>query len=266
MRFGAICMVVLALCVGCAGGRNTGAAPLSPVQAWLRTSMEIAHRGGDLDWPEGTAEAYREAAAWNPSLALEVPVWRSADGVWVVSEDRTTGRVFDADVDIPSTPWSVLSRLRTRIGGQPMARLVPDVLAVYGRSRILFADDKADTDAAAFLKLLDSYGGRSRFVVKSFWKSANVVSEAHRRGYLTWGYYFADGMAHFQATESRFDLLGIPYGAPDRDFRMLEATGKPVIAHIIDSAAAARAARDKGARGLMISNVTAMVPHERGGA
>jgi glycerophosphoryl diester phosphodiesterase len=267
MRGRVVGIVLLALCVACTGGSDAANGPvLSPVQAWLRTSpMEIAHRGGDLDWPEGTAEAYRHAAGWSPSLALEVPVWRTADGVWVVSENRTTGRVFDGNYDIPSTPWSVLARLRTRNGRQPMARLVQDVLEVYGRDRILFVDDKADNDATAFLDVLDSYGGRSRFVVKSFWKATKAAQEAHRRGYLTWGYYFLDGMAEFAATQSKFDLLGLPYDAPSSDFRTMQATGKPVIAHIIASAEQAREALKKGARGLMISDVTAVVPQERGG-
>lgn len=271
-----------ALCGGCGGGRSAapaatasstsssssaspsaGQAAQTPLQSWLRTtSMEIAHRGGDRDWPEGTAEAYRNAAAWNPSLALEVPVWRTSDGVWVVSEDRRTGRVFDGDHDIPSTPWSVLATLRTQVGGQPMARLVQDVLDVYGRSRILFVDDKADGAAPAFLDLLDSYGGHARYVVKSFWKSSAVVTLAHQRGYLTWGYYFAGDMAQFAATQQKFDLLGLPWDAPAADFTTAEATGKPVIAHIVSTPAAAEQARAEGARGLMVSDVEAVVPQK----
>ncbi|PZS34092.1 MAG: hypothetical protein DLM58_06395 [Pseudonocardiales bacterium] len=62
--------------------------------------MYVAHRGGDLDWVEGGAHAYRKAAARNPQLALEVPVWITSDSVWVVSGGRQAGRVFGTDYDI----------------------------------------------------------------------------------------------------------------------------------------------------------------------
>ena len=253
-----LAFVILLLCSSCLTSHGPH---LTPLQAWLKTRpMEIAHRGGDGDWTEGTAESYRKAAAWSPSLALEVPVWRTADGVWVVSENRTTGRVFDRDYAIPDTPWSTLAGLRTRNGAQPMARLVQDVLPVVGPDRVMFVDDKSDHDATAFLDLLDSWGGHSRFVVKSFWKAINVVQAAHRRGYFTWGYYFTGDMGSFAATQSKFDLLGLPYDAPVADFRTMIATGKPVIAHIISSPDEARQALARGARGLMISGVTAVVP------
>jgi hypothetical protein len=262
-------LVQVIICGGCSGAKAPVAPPvpsIHTVQEWLKTTpMQIAHRGGDRDWPEGTAEAYRNAAAWNPSLALEVPVWRTLDGVWVVSEDRTTGRVFNADYAIPSTQWSTLARLRTRNGGQPMARLVRDVLDPYGRNRVLFLDNKADSAVTSFLDLLDTHGGHSQIVVKAFSRAANTVREAHRRGYLTWGYYFTADLPVFAATQSNFDLLGLPYDASSSDFQRLLATGKPVIAHIVASSAAAREGLDNGARGLMISDVKAVVPKAHGG-
>jgi glycerophosphoryl diester phosphodiesterase len=231
------------------------------LQAWLsHTPLYVAHRGGDANWTEGTAYAYRRAAAWNPRLALEAAVWRSSDGVWVVSEERSTGRLFDADRDIPSTPWSVLSTLRTRVGHRPMARLREDLLDVYGRTRILFIDNKEDAHATEFLDLLSSYAGRTRYVVKSFWGADQTAGAAHRRGYLTWGYYYSKDMPQFAATQRRFDLLGLEFAASDQDFRTMEATGKPVIAHIIDAPDQARAALGKGASGLMVADVESVVP------
>ena len=247
-----------------AAAAPTAAVPRStptPLQLWLRaTPLEIAHRGGDADWPEGTAEAYRQAAARNPGLALEVPVWRTADGVWVVSEDRTTGRVFGADHAIPETTWATLSRLRTRQGHQPMARLVEDVLDVYGADRVLFVDDKSDADAAAFLDLLDSFAGRSRYVVKCYWRSTAVAAEARTRGYLTWGYYDDAGPAGLAGTQARFDLLGLPWSAPAADWAAARATGKPVIAHVVATAQQAGVARGRGAAGFMVSGVEEVVP------
>lgn len=235
--------------------------PQTPLQRWMAsTPMYIAHRGGDADWTEGTAEAYAHAAAWNPSLALEVPVWPTSDGVWVVSEDPTTGRVFGTDDVIKRTPWATLAALRTVRGHHQMARLVNDVLAVYPRDRIIFVDNKPSTDINGFLKLLDSYGGPTRFVVKSYWKSKALPQQARKGGYITWGYYYAKDVQDFAATESRFDMLGLNYSAPPADFAAMQATGKPIIAHIIGNAQAAAAALHSGASGLMVSAVQQVIP------
>ena len=256
----ALCLLLVPGLAGCAGPAK--AAPTrTPLQTWLtQKPLYIAHRGGDANWPEASVLAYAAAADWNRGMALEVPVWRTSDGVWVVSEQETTDRVYGKHYDISSTPWDTLSALRSIKGNQPMSRLVNDVLDVYGSSRILFVDNKSDTDAAAFLNLLDSFAGRSQYVIKCYWAASVTAAEAHRRGYLTWGYYYAKDMPNFAATQGRFDLLGQEYTAPASAFQTMKATGKPVIAHIIDSAAAAKTAFDKGADGLMVSDVRDVVP------
>jgi len=248
---------------GCGTAARTP--PGTPIERWMASRpMYIAHRGGDDNWTEATAYAYANAATWNPNLALEVPVRRTSDDQWVVSEDATTGRVFGGNYRIAGTTWATLSTLRSRRGGHPMARLVKDSLDGYGRSRILFIDDKADTDVTAFLNLLDSYGGRTRDVVKSYWQSKNAPSLAHQRGYFTWGYYYVKDMPSFATTQSRFDILGLDYTAPRADFATMRATGKPVIAHLIANTHAASVALDKGAQGLMISAVEQVVPKQAG--
>lgn len=224
------------------------------------TPMYIAHRGGDADWTEGTAEAYAHAAAWNSRLALEVPVQRTSDGIWVISEDPTTGRVFGTDEDIKRTPWAALATLETLRGHHRMARLVNDVLAVYPRDRIIFVDDKPAADVSGFLNVLDAYGGPGRFVVKSFWQTKTLPEQARKAGYITWGYYYAKDMQNFAATESRFDMLGLNYGAPPADFAVMRATGKPIIAHVIGSAKAATVGLANGSSGLMVSAIREVIP------
>jgi len=254
-------MVVALVAVWLVGCSMTPPSPGTALQRWMATSpMYIAHRGGDADWTEGTADAYAHAAAWNPSLALEVPVWRTSDGIWVISEDPTTGRVFGTDDDIKRTPWAALAALRTLRGHHRIARLVDDVLAVYPRDRIIFVDDKPGADVSGFLSLLNSYGGPARFVMKTFWKSEALPQQARKVGYITWGYYYAKDMPHFAATQGRFDMLGLNHTAPAADFAAMRATGKPIIAHIIDNAQAAAAALQSGASGLMVSAVQQVVP------
>lgn len=259
-------MVAALALIGCTlVGCSAPAAPQTPLQRFLAaTPMYIAHRGGDADWVEGTADAYAHAAAWNAQLALEVPLQRTSDGVWVISEDPTTGRVFGTDDTIKQTPWAVLAGLRTTRGGHPMARLVQDVLAVYPRDRVLFVDDKPSADIPGFLALLHTYGGPARFVVKSFYQSVAVPLQAHQLGYVTWGYYYGRDMASFAATQGRFDMLGLDDNAGAADFAAMRQTGKPVIAHIINNTAAAATALRDGAAGLMVSAVQQVVPRTAG--
>ena len=247
-----------------ATGAVTSVDASSPVARWLaQTPFFVAHRGGDASWVEGTADAYQNAVKWNPDLALEVPVWRSADGVWVVSEEPTTGRVFNADDTISSTTWATLSTLRTKRGNFPMARLENDILEPYGSTRILFIDNKADLHVTEFFDLLDSYAGPSRYISKGFYASKNSALEARCRGYLTWGYYGTGDMSHFADTQARFDLLGLDYSAPSTDFATMSATGKPVIAYLIGNQAAEASAVGVGASGFMVSAVREVVPTQQ---
>ena len=248
-----------ARCITAAPSRTTGHPTLDQ---WIANRpLYVAHRGGDADWVEGTADAYRKAAGWNRQLALEVPVWRTSDGVWVVSHDATTGRVFDKNLDIRASTWTELSKLSTKIGGLRMARLVNDILIPYGSTRILFIDNKADTHVHAFFTLLDAYAGSTRYVSKGYYTSKNTATEARKRGYVTWGYYNDGDMGKFAATQSRFDLLGLNYTAPESDFVAMSATGKPVIADVIASPSSALSASCKGASGFMVSGVREVVRH-----
>lgn len=256
-----VLLVLLVMLPVSACSRHSPPATRTPIQRWLSGGTAyIAHRGGDRNWPEGTAFAYAQAAAWNPNLALEVPVWPTSDGIWVVSEDASTGRVFDKNYTITTTPWSILSALRTRHGSLPMARLSNDVLDTYGHNRILFIDDKPGMDVDSFFAALVPYKGKGRFIIKSYWSASALPRAAHARGYQTWGYYYASNMTHFASTQSRFDFLGLNYGAPASAFATMRATGKPVIAHVVATAKAAQTALADGASALMVSGVEQVVP------
>lgn len=257
---GPLVAVVLPLLVAC--GPRAPAATATPVQRWLAAPLAyVAHRGGDADWPEGSPLAYRQAAAWNPSLALEVPVRRTADGQWVVTEDATTGRVFGTDLPVATSTWAQLAPLRSLRGGQPLARLREDVLDVVGAGRVLLVDDKADADVAGLLTLLDDHGGARRAVIKSYGREKATPPAAHARGYRTWGYYYPADMAAFDATRGRFDLLALSWSAPAADWARALATHERVFGFVVATPDQARTARAAGATGLMVSGVTQVVPH-----
>ncbi|SDG99631.1 glycerophosphodiester phosphodiesterase family protein [Klenkia brasiliensis] len=259
-RLGLVLLVGGLVLAGC-GSPVTGAVqPIrTPVEVWLaQTPSLAAHRGGSADWPEGTSYAYDQAADWSPTLALEAPVWLTADGVWVVCHDATTGAEFDADLDIATSTWAQLSALRTVDGDQPLARL-SDVLAEHP-DRVWLIDDKPAADPAGLLDLLDAAGGPDRFVLKSYGPSVAVPEAAHRRGYLTWGYWFVADLPTFDADQERYDLLALPWDGPASAWTDAVGTGKPVFGHVVATAAQAQQALAEGATGLMVSGVTEVVP------
>lgn len=233
----------------------------SPLQRWLAQPLvEIAHHGGSASWPPASPLAYRNAVAWNLELALEFSARRTADGVWVGSEDATTGAVYGTDLTIADSTWDELSTLRSIDGDEPMSRLDTDLLDVAPADRVLFVDDKDNAHVDELLDLLDQHGGPGRTVIKSYWKTVATPTEAHRRGYQTWGYYYADEMGEFAATQGRFDLLGINVNAPTAVYQEMLATGKRVIAHIIRTPGQAELGRSQGATGLMVAAVEQVVP------
>ncbi|WP_165839229.1 glycerophosphodiester phosphodiesterase [Klenkia marina] len=258
----ALLAVALAATVltGCAADRATVLQPIAtPVERWLAAEPSlIAHRGGSADWPEGTTFAYDQAAAWSPDLALEAPVWLTADGVWVVCHDATTGAEFDVDLDIATSTWAQLSQLRTVDGGQPLARL-SDVLAAHP-DRVWLVDDKPSADVPGLLDLLDAAGGPGRFVVKGFFSGRAWTEQARARGYTTWGYYYPTNMADFAATQSAWDIVALQWDAPAADWTTALATGRRVFGHVVRDDAQAQQALAAGATGLMVAGVTEVVP------
>lgn len=239
----------------------------TPVTQWIaNTPMYVAHRGSELDWPEMTIYAYTHSAAWNPKLALNVDGWRSSDSIWVGSHDQTTARVFGTNIDIPSNTYSALSGLLTiATPQQPICRVI-DVLQGFP-GRIFFVENKSGTNGSDFLDTMDANGGPSQIIIK-FYGPSNVTASAaaQARGYKTWGYYFDADTPSLPTTASAYDLLGEDYTATTASWTAILTYGKPVLGHIIPSAAAATTAFGLGATGLMVSKVTAAVPGVFSGA
>lgn len=238
------------------------------VEAWLAgTTPCCAHRGGSKNWPEHTMFAYTNAAAWNRDLALELSVWRTSDGVWVANHDQTTGSAWSANYDIPTTTWATLQTLTSKTGGYPMCRMV-DVLDTFGTGdRVFFVDNKANSNVTDFLDTLDAHGGPDHIVSKGFITSTATADAARLRGYKTWGYlYDSDVAVNLPAKVASWDLLGMDYTATSPNWATVLSYGKFTLAHIIDSPTAATTALGKGAMGMMVSDVTGVVPQQSSAA
>jgi len=238
----------------------------TPILAWMaRSRWYVAHRGGSADWVEETLFAYAHSAAWSSTLALEISVWKSSDGVWVCSHDQTTGRVFGTNYDIPSTPWATLQPLTTTSGGFPMSQLT-DVLDLYAAgSRVIMVDNKGTQTMSAHLDLLDTYGGNTRFIIKGTGISDLTKADAATaRGYQTWGYFYdADvSSGNMVATQSHWSILGMDYTGTTGDWTAATGIGKPVLAHIVPTLSGANTSFGRGAKGIMASGVMEIVPAE----
>jgi hypothetical protein len=233
------------------------------VDDWLASgTLYAAHRGGSSDWPEETLYAYTQAATWSSTVALEISVWKTTDNVWVCSHDQTTGRVFSGtSLDITTSTWSALSGKTTLVGGYPIARLT-DILNVHATgSRVFFVDNKGQQTPSAFLDLLDTYGGRARFISKGFGTSVTMADAATARGYTTWGYYYdTDVPTNLANTQGHWTLLGMDFTATSGDWTAVKSYGKPVLAHIIATAANKATAAAFSPAGYMVSGVTEAVP------
>lgn len=234
--------------------------PTTPVDTWLANRpLHIAHRGGSADWVEHTMFAYDQAASWNQNVAFEVSVWQTSDGVWVCSHDQSTLRVFGVDYDITATPWATLAPLTTPVGGYPILRL-DTFLAKYGGRRIVVVDDKGSQDPTSLLNALDAAGGAGWYITKSYYTAVAWPTAARGRGYRTLGYYYDADTAQIASTNSRFDVLMEQFDASSSSWSTIKAVGKPVLAHIIATAAQKATATTNGADGYMASGVQEVVP------
>ncbi|MCG2620537.1 glycerophosphodiester phosphodiesterase [Arthrobacter sp. I2-34] len=255
----------LALLSGCTPDKPSGAVPgqaaYTIAELLDRRPYYIAHRGSGDNWPEHTGLAYAQAVAAG-SMAIEVSVNATSDGVLVCHHDSDTARLTGSNLVIADTPYSVLAGLRNDARAwlgpasprEPIA-LLKDVLDAYAASHVIFIEDKQGSNARALLDLMDSYpDSRSHFV----WKqeaTAGRVAMASGRGYRTWGYFGDDLYDRIDELEPRFDYLGVHHTASDEVIRTMVSTGKPVICWAVHT----RSMRDRllrlGVSGMMCSNI-----------
>lgn len=257
------------------------AVPMPPgytsVAAMLATpGFKVAHRGGSRDWPEMSARGYTESVARGAG-ALEVSLARTSDGVWFGAHDQYLDRVAlgtgGSTLNPASMTWAQVSALSIRgdtAEGAPSQPAQPfmrfeDLCEAYGRSHVFFVDPKhAEARRAEFFALLAACLPPERTVVKYWGVNGGLGRDAQTRGYQTWGYFyqaqFDDGT--FAAQQDAWTMLGIENYALDATWAIANGTGKPIIGHIAATTAAANNALSKGADGVMVSGVRAVIKNE----
>lgn len=244
------------------GSGTFSAAWQTPVQKWMATQpLYAAHRGGSADWPQSTMFAYDNAVAWNKDMALEVSVWQSADGVWYINHDdtlATTGQ-WASSAQITTSTASTLDTVVTTVGSYPLMRLTT-LLTKYGGKRVIIIDDKGSQDVSGLITLLNANGGTPWYISKSYYTSVAYAGGMRTAGYYTLGYFYDVDTANIAANQSKFDVLMEEYNASGASWTAILSYGKPVMAHIVATAAQKATGLANGAQGFMASGVVEVVP------
>lgn len=236
----------------------------------------IAHRCGGANWPEFSPAGVVGSLS-RGYKALEVSVYQCATGEFVCSHDWTTERMTGVRHEIHATPWSTLSTLTQTAAGtsdpsqprQPLMRL-SDVMAL-AKDRVIFLDHKPTSggpgnsaDQAAmnnlFTYLATIPNATDHIVWKTFKAGYESAAIARSKGFKTWGIYYTAEITTSPSRLENFDLIGMDYNAAQSYWDVVNATGKPSIAHIITTISQRDAGLTRGADGFMNSNVAGIGP------
>jgi len=235
----------------------------------------VAHHGCSRSWPEMSLHAYTESALRGFG-ALELSLARTRDGVWFGLHDPTLDRT--SGITGPEASAMTWAQVRShRILGstaaddpaQPSRPYMrwEELIAAYYPSQVIFVDPKyALKYRRELMAKMNALPGspRDHLVCKYYGVSgdANNTSGwaklAANNGYRSWGYFFAADVAEIPRYQSRWDILGLDYGADASIWASMRTYGKPIIGHIAPDGAAVRAARARGAVGVVVSGAQAL--------
>jgi hypothetical protein len=245
----------------------------------------MAHRGGSNDYQEHTLRGYTQSAIAHMD-ALEVSLARTSDGVFFGAHDDTLNRTTSglaANYRPREHTWAEISQLSQTLTNRGDPRFTTDryytldeILAVWGNgTHSIFIDPKALSTAdrvalIARLKQVPRY--QDIFVGKFFHTGTIIADEFAAAGMATWGYAYAEAITGFRSdgqatgdpllsqTAGKWTMLGLDYGSSEDIWQtaLAIANGKKIIAHILPTAATARAAVAKGARGLQVAGINSV--------
>lgn len=239
------------------------------VANWLakpKANKLMAHRGGSTVFPEHSEYAYQNAVG-NDYICLEISMHRTTDGVWVANHDRWLDRTAlgteTTTLDITAMTWADVQTHAIAFANGRVPKPITSFQNLIDKfeNKAVFMVDPKNSSAflSEWLDLLDANGGPEKFICKFSGPGAALThrATAAARGYKVWGYYF-NGEDFTNA--ALYDILGLNNGAPQGDWDILKATGKPVLGHIIQSQANYDEALAKGADGFQVGLTTTIHP------
>lgn len=238
----------------------------------------IAHRGGSRNFPEMSLHAYTQSVARSYG-ALEISLARTSDGVYFGLHDSSLDRTSLGTTGTTLNPETMTWAQVQAYSILPPSTAAPseiarpymrweEIIATYASTHILFIDPKVVDSQYhdIVLDMMDALpGATDRMVAKFYGVSGGVgntgwAGKATDRGYQTWGYFYQADSANFAAYQGRWSILGMEYGADQTTWNTILSYGKPVIGHVIPSMTNAQTAVDRGAAGLMVSEVIGIDP------
>lgn len=205
--------------------------PATPTITSLPFPWIIAHRGGDLLWPEETMSAYQASTeAGNPFV--EVDCWRLRDGVVGLMHDgslaRTTGSK-KSTWELDSQEWKELRVNGARLLGPGWGNYEPpfldEVLVHFRDSRIIFIEPKSVDSGSAIVRKLKEYKvPTDRVVVNSFlYKELNAARAAR---YKTCPNLSAKPeITPVEAKKAGHWAVGLPANATEETVKAFKAQG-----------------------------------------
>ncbi len=233
-----------------------------------------AHRGGSRDFPEMSSFAYGQSALLGYGC-LELSLARTSDGVWFGLHDQDINRTSGTTgLGAASTmTWAqiqgyqILGSMATNNPVQlnrPYARL-QDILEAYSEHLFVVDAKYANTYREELLNILDSYGGKERFIGKAYGPgTSSFATSCANRGYERWGYFYASDLPSLTAASvNQWTLIGMDYTASQSDWNTLASyrtNGQRMMGHICPNPTAVATARSYGATGFMVSGVASVKP------
>ncbi|MFT4260343.1 glycerophosphodiester phosphodiesterase [Microbacterium sp.] len=227
--------------------------------------VTMGHRGasGTAGHAEMSRKAYRYAATQRGYRMLEFSCNVTSDGVFVGTHDNNLSRTSQTTglADLNTMTWADVQAYMNTLNAstpQPYYRL-EEFLDEFTPEATVHVDPKyAKAGMAPFLAVLNAHGGPERIVFKYVSSSvgaALLADAAKAAGYTTAGYFYEADWASgaIDAIQSRWDILGMEYTASTDAWSRtttgaypgLRSYGKPVLAHVIPSAAAYDTAKTK---------------------
>lgn len=240
----------------------------------LTKPFVIAHRCGSADWAEHSMRGATESVVRGVD-GLEFSIGSSSDGVLFGLHDQTLNRTTPsapANYIASNHTWEEISAYQEvapsggdpAFGPQPYTKLT-DLLNTYAGTHLILLDPKYVSSAkyGALLDIMDSYPQATQHLMGKFYGTGISWANACKaRGYKSWGYFYAadiDSGTVTSANTTPWDYLGMEYNAAASYWTTIRSYGKPVIAHIAPTLAAAQQGIASGAVGVMASGIRSVM-------
>lgn len=226
-----------------------------------------SHRGGSLNWPEMTLRAYTNSI-WHGAKVLEASYVRSQDGVWVASHDvdlvRVTGNTALTDLrQLPASAALGQPVLVPTAAPDAVVERLEDLLQTYPQF-VLLLDHKTGTAYQTFMQIIKDNvpNWQDHVILKIAGASAaSRFQEAQAAGFKTAAYFYdTDVQADITTKMPYVDYPGLNVTADQSWWDFILSFGKPVWAHVLQSASGYTQGKSKGAKIFQCANVLTIIP------